>query len=701
MSSITITTSSFGAINSTVTGQAPATITLEIGTPGPQGIQGPQGPAGPAGTSSWGSISGSISSQTDLSNALAGKYSTSNPSGFITASALTPYLTSDTAASIYQPLSGMYNYLTVNTASTTYQTVENMVSYALKASPTFTGTVTVPTPGTSSNTTVAASTAFVKAQGYATLASPTFSGDPKAPTPATSDNDTSVATTAFVKAQGYSTVASPTFTGTVTIPSGASISGYLTSSIAASTYQTLSGMSAYLTTLSAASTYLALAGGAMTGSITSAGSTYETEMSSDFFGVELSADHTKGSLLNFSGLDTYDGASHMKVNPTGLTFPDSSVQTKAAFVPGSGNLDMAGYDITNANFNSSAGQVSAQNVSLSSGGSITFGDSTVQTTAATVGEAPLDGYAYIRVYGVWVRDPSFVSTPWYIFASHITSLSGWSMTDSSSNPVEYTLTPSGNVIIGSQRVNAYHLTINGNTTSSTSLAFDGFSNLADLNIYNVAGSSAPNFSALTTTTFSLTIENCAFTNGPYLNGTSISSATISSNNSMTSAPTFDSCSYLLTANVTSNSSMTSAPSFNYCGNMYSVNVSSNASMTSAPSLSGCSGLTSINCDSNPAMTSPPDLSACSGMQYISLQSNTSMTSAPGSIASTVNHVDVYGAAIGYVQSIYDTLDGNGLYGGFVNTSGGSNQAFDPMGMGLPSSMVNLQGKGWTLIYNSI
>jgi hypothetical protein len=41
--------------------------------------------------------------------------------------------------------------------------------------------------------------------GLATLASPTFTGDPKAPTPATSDNDTSIATTAYVKAQGYLT----------------------------------------------------------------------------------------------------------------------------------------------------------------------------------------------------------------------------------------------------------------------------------------------------------------------------------------------------------------------------------------------------------------------------------------------------------------------------------------------------------------
>ena len=39
----------------------------------------------------WGNISGTLSAQTDLQTALDGKYSTSNPSGYITASALTPY----------------------------------------------------------------------------------------------------------------------------------------------------------------------------------------------------------------------------------------------------------------------------------------------------------------------------------------------------------------------------------------------------------------------------------------------------------------------------------------------------------------------------------------------------------------------------------------------------------------------------------
>lgn len=46
---------------------------------------------------------------------------------------------------------------------------------------------------------------------------------------------------------GFAPKASPTFTGTVTIPAGASISGYLTTSSASSTYQTISGMSSYAT----------------------------------------------------------------------------------------------------------------------------------------------------------------------------------------------------------------------------------------------------------------------------------------------------------------------------------------------------------------------------------------------------------------------------------------------------------------------
>jgi hypothetical protein len=55
----------------------------------------------------------------------------------------------------------------------------------------------------------------------------------------------------------------------------------------------------------------------------------DSELAGWGLGVELSADHTKGTTVEFDGLDTYDGLSHMNVNPTGLTFPDATVQTTA------------------------------------------------------------------------------------------------------------------------------------------------------------------------------------------------------------------------------------------------------------------------------------------------------------------------------------------------------------------------------------
>jgi len=104
--------------------------------------------------------------------------------------------------------------------------------------------------------------------------------------------------------------------------------------------------------------FLPLAGGAMTGSITSLGASHDTEMAGEFFGVQLSADHTQGTMVNFDGLDTYDGANHMFVNPTGLTFPDTTVQT-TAYIGGAGvssltagtgiSLDVTTGDITVTN----------------------------------------------------------------------------------------------------------------------------------------------------------------------------------------------------------------------------------------------------------------------------------------------------------------------------------------------------------------
>ena len=85
-----------------------------------------------------------------------------------------------------------------NSGSDVEKTIASLATAAPTASPTFTGTVTVPTASANDNTTKAASTAYVQTElgDYALLASPTFTGTPTVP--------------------GYATLASPALTGTAT-----------------------------------------------------------------------------------------------------------------------------------------------------------------------------------------------------------------------------------------------------------------------------------------------------------------------------------------------------------------------------------------------------------------------------------------------------------------------------------------------------
>ena len=85
-------------------------------------------------------------------------------------------LTATAAAAVYQPLSGMGSYLTTSAAASTYAPI---------ASPTFTGTVTIP--------------AGASISGFAPLDSPALTGTPTAPTAAATTDTTQVATTAFVQ----------------------------------------------------------------------------------------------------------------------------------------------------------------------------------------------------------------------------------------------------------------------------------------------------------------------------------------------------------------------------------------------------------------------------------------------------------------------------------------------------------------------
>ncbi len=133
------------------------------------------------------------------------------------------FLDLTTASSTYQTIAGMSSYLTTSSASSTYQTISGMSSYlttssasttyAPLASPTFTGTVTIPSGANISGylTSATASSTYQTISGmssylttatasstYAPLSSPTFTGTPLVPTAVAGTNTTQAASTAFV-----------------------------------------------------------------------------------------------------------------------------------------------------------------------------------------------------------------------------------------------------------------------------------------------------------------------------------------------------------------------------------------------------------------------------------------------------------------------------------------------------------------------
>lgn len=124
----------------------------------------------------------------------------------------------ETVKSGLTPLTSNNNLSDVANAAT----ARGNLGAAPTASPTFTGTVTIPTPTGGDNSTKAASTAFVDTaiSGLAPTASPTFTGTVTVPTPTGGDNTTKAASTAFVETaiSGLAPLASPALTGSPTAP---------------------------------------------------------------------------------------------------------------------------------------------------------------------------------------------------------------------------------------------------------------------------------------------------------------------------------------------------------------------------------------------------------------------------------------------------------------------------------------------------
>jgi hypothetical protein len=204
----------------------------------------------------WGSITGTLSSQTDLQTALNAKldsttaastyYLQTNPAGYITSSALSGYLTSATAASTYQTIAGMSSYLTTSAAAAGYYPLTGNPSGFLTSAPVTsvagrTGAVTLANTDISGLGTMATATAadysttivanglyyplssnpagyltsapvtsvagrtgavtlaVADVSGAAPTASPSLSGVPLSTTAAALTNTTQIATTAFVR----------------------------------------------------------------------------------------------------------------------------------------------------------------------------------------------------------------------------------------------------------------------------------------------------------------------------------------------------------------------------------------------------------------------------------------------------------------------------------------------------------------------
>ena len=246
---------------------------------------------------------------------------------------------------------------------------------------------------------------------------------------------------------------------------------------------------------------------------------------------------------------------------------------------------------------------------------ITFPDSTVQTTAYTGGGG--GGLPTVQIAASAIN-PSYISTganfTAIAYPTHTDILNGTYAT-----AINYSNDAVGNpALILSGLTSLTYAQVNGNASMTSAPDFSGCTALYTANVYsNASMTSAPSFSGLTALNTANVYSNASMTSAPSFSGcTSLNTANVSDNALMTSAPSFSGLTSLTTAYVSDNALMTSAPSFSGCTSLYSTNVYNNALMTSAPSFSGCTSLYTANVGSNASMTSAPDFTTItqSGIQ---------------------------------------------------------------------------------------
>jgi hypothetical protein len=379
---------------------------------------------------SWGEINGQIVNQVDLQSALDSKYPASNPSGFIDASALAPYLTSADAASTYAvtarglPAGGITAQVLSKASNSDYSS---------------TWTTIIPgdrylTSSTTPNTINNQNKTFIVGTGlsYTTQQDAVISYDTAnhmhvrvvSYNPTTGQLDVNVLShtgsgtySSWVVNVGgtvpATTVAWGSITGTISaqLDLQAALDTKLNITTAASTYFTIS----------AAAGKANLSGGTFTGKVnftpvggaaglnvgiggTSAGSTNNGDLWITTGGANLNFRDGTGAwkvlaaLSNgnvFSAVQTIDvnsASTALRVTQRGagnaIVVEDSTTPDATAFV-----VDQFGKVGVGVAPDSTAA------IKVDSNG-IMFGDGSTQTVAG-IGDAPSDGYTYGRVNGNW------------------------------------------------------------------------------------------------------------------------------------------------------------------------------------------------------------------------------------------------------------------------------------------------------------
>ena len=460
-----------GTFNSLISG----TLSGTVATPGATGPAGPTGPTGPAGAPGVGVPAGGTAGQfltktttgvdyatgwTTLSLAgyateswvTAGFYPlTGNPSGFITSSALTPYLLSSTAASTYQTIAGMSSYLTTSAAASTYA----VIAAGQPASGTIGQVLTknsgtnydsswqtlIPgdrylTTSTTSNTLSNTNKTFTIGTGlsYTPTQSITLSYDASNHMHGevlTYNSGTGVLTVDINHHTGSGTYTSWTVNVAGVVPAASVAWGSITGTLgsqtdlatalnaklasadAATTYQTLSGMSSYLSKAGNLSG-LANTGTARTNLGLGTISTFNDAPSdgSQYARKNGAWDVVTGGGGSFTGGAitspiTYTvGTQVSTMANTGFSVANSATSESIDVIVTGINITS---DAATINLNGDGATISVSGVygvvNINSGG-IQYPDASFQSTAG-IGDAPADGATYVRKDSAWVS-PTYI-----------------------------------------------------------------------------------------------------------------------------------------------------------------------------------------------------------------------------------------------------------------------------------------------------